>query len=635
MKLNPKSLAENQFKIFDNMLEGVSVYKLIFNDKGEVINGILVYMNSTTVETMGLSSVDDIGKNAIEIFGTDFIQPHLKAINELHQTGKENRFEVYYAPTDKYFIVSGFDITDDLFAVLRADITEHKKLEESLLESEESYKSIFENSLDAIFLTSPDGRILDVNPATEKMFGCSKEKICKLGRKGILDMDDPRTPRIIEERKRFGKIKSETTYVRCDGSKFEGEFSSGIFKDRNGNDRTIVIVRDITERKKTEEDLKESEEKFRSLYSSMAEGVAIHKVLYGSSNEAVDYVIIDINPAYEHIIGLKRNVVIGKKASQLYGTGKPPYLDIFAQVAESGNPALLEAFFEPMNKHFRILITSPEKGKFATVFEDITHRKQIEEELRLARDNLEVQVQERTKELENVNDELKNSNDELQQFAYVTSHDLQEPLRTIASFTQLLDRRYKGKLDSDADEFMDYIVDASKRMQSLIKDLLEYSKVTSKGEEFKLVNTKEIVKNIISDFHVILDENNGEVTCDSLPEVYANERLLTQVFQNLISNAIKYRKPEEPPRVHISSRKEGHEFVFSISDNGIGIDPEYFDRIFMIFQRLHTQGEYEGTGIGLAIVKKIIDQHGGRIWVESELGKGSTFYFTLPMKISI
>jgi light-regulated signal transduction histidine kinase (bacteriophytochrome) len=255
-----------------------------------------------------------------------------------------------------------------------------------------------------------------------------------------------------------------------------------------------------------------------------------------------------------------------------------------------------------------------------------------EKKYRTLADNLEEQVNKRTKELNEAVINLKRSNAELQHFAYVASHDLQEPLRTISSFTQLLERRYKDKMDKDADEFMEYIVEAAKRMQQLIKDLLEYSRVTSQEEEFKLTNTEEIIEEIISDLQITIEENNAEITYDSLPEIWADKRLLTQVFQNLIFNPIKYRKPDEPPKIHISARKDENNkyYIYSVSDNGIGIEKQYFDRIFMIFQRLHTQEAYQGTGIGLAIVKKIIDNHGGRIWVESTLGKGSTFYFTIP-----
>jgi len=265
---------------------------------------------------------------------------------------------------------------------------------------------------------------------------------------------------------------------------------------------------------------------------------------------------------------------------------------------------------------------------------DIIQHKQSEDEIKQAYDNLEKQVKERTKELEDINRKLKLSNEELQQFAYVSSHDLQEPLRTIASFTQLLERRYKGKLDADADEFIEYIVDAAVRMKQQILDLLEYSRVTTNKEEFKLVDTNEIINKVFKNLMASINKSNAEITCDKLPSVVGNEGQLQKVFQNLISNAIKFRKCEKPLKIHISACRveDKEEYIFSITDNGIGIEEPYFERIFTIFQRLHTREEYYGSGIGLAIVKRIIDRHGGRIWVASEFGKGSTFNFTLPIK---
>lgn len=229
---------------------------------------------------------------------------------------------------------------------------------------------------------------------------------------------------------------------------------------------------------------------------------------------------------------------------------------------------------------------------------------------------------------------MERSNEDLQRFAYITSHDLQEPLRTIASFTQLLERRYKGKFDSDADEFIDFIVDAATRMRKMIQDLLEYSRVTTQGHEFKEVNSGNILKQVLYSLKTIIDENNAKITYDSLPLIFADEAQIGRVFQNLISNVIKYKKPDTPPKIHISSVQdnENKEYIFSISDNGIGIEEQYFDRIFNIFQRLHTREEHEWTGIGLSVVKRIVERHGGRIWLESEQGKGSTFYFTIPIK---
>lgn len=233
-------------------------------------------------------------------------------------------------------------------------------------------------------------------------------------------------------------------------------------------------------------------------------------------------------------------------------------------------------------------------------------------------------------ERKKLEDNLKRSNNELQQFAYVASHDLQEPLRTIASFTQLLARRYEDKLDSDADEFIQYIVDASIRMKQQIEDLLEFSRIMTRGGEFKRFKLKKIIKEDINNLKVLIDENSAEITCDPLPEIYGDPRQIARLFQNLITNSIKFRKPAEPPKIHITCQKEkSNKFLFSVSDNGIGIDPQYKDRIFTIFQRLHTTEEYTGTGIGLAVAKRIVERHGGHIWAESELGKGTTFYFTI------
>ena len=226
--------------------------------------------------------------------------------------------------------------------------------------------------------------------------------------------------------------------------------------------------------------------------------------------------------------------------------------------------------------------------------------------------------------------ELKRSNDELQQFAYVSSHDLQEPLRMVTSYTQLLAGRYKGRLDSDADEFIAFAVDGCNRMQGLIKDLLAYSRAGTNGKVLHEVSAENALKEALANLRATIDESSAVVTHDALPAIRTDETQLTQVFQNLVGNAIKYHGTEVP-HVHVSATKNGgNEWTFSVRDNGLGIDPQYFDRIFILFQRLHGRDEFEGTGIGLAICKKILERLGGRIWVESQPEKGSTFYFALP-----
>jgi PAS domain S-box-containing protein len=247
----------------------------------------------------------------------------------------------------------------------------------------------------------------------------------------------------------------------------------------------------------------------------------------------------------------------------------------------------------------------------ASTDRDITERKRAEEVLRKTIADMD------------------RSNKELEQFAYVASHDLQEPLRMVASFTQLLAKRYKDKLDADANEFIGYAVDGANRMEKMINDLLSYSRVETRGKPFEAVGCTAILNQALTNLRMVIEETGAMITQDPLPTVMGAESQLVQLFQNLIDNAIKFRR-EEPPRIHVSAEDRGNDWFFSVKDNGIGIDPQYNERIFIIFQRLHRREEYPGTGIGLTICKKIVERHGGRVWVDSQPGNGSTFYFTIP-----
>jgi PAS domain S-box-containing protein len=249
---------------------------------------------------------------------------------------------------------------------------------------------------------------------------------------------------------------------------------------------------------------------------------------------------------------------------------------------------------------------------------DVTERKEAQEALK----------HDEARERRSV--ELKRSNDELQQFAYIAAHDLQEPLRMVASYTQLLAQRYKGRLDSDADEFIAYAVDGAHRMQLLIRDLLAYCRVGTKGKEFRETSSEAALEQALLNLQGAIQEGGGVVTHDPLPTLIADSAQIVQLFQNVVGNALKYHGAELP-RVHVSAQRNGgNEWIFSMRDNGLGIDPKYFEKIFVMFQRLHGREEFSGTGIGLTVCKKIAERHGGRMWVESEPGKGSTFYFALP-----
>ncbi|MEN6292578.1 MAG: ATP-binding protein, partial [Methanobacterium sp.] len=362
--------------------------------------------------------------------------------------------------------------------------------------------------------------------------------------------------------------------------------------------------------------LKESEAKFRELFNKALDMITLSE----SRNDGLFGNFIEVNDAAVNILGYTREEFLNKTPLDLFAPANKEELPkLMAELQKKGHITFESVTVTKNRRQIPVEVgvhtfKLGEKMVSLAIARDITERKKSEDELKAMVKKLE------------------RSNDELQRFAYVASHDLQEPLRTISSFTQLLERRYKEQLDHDADEFMGYVVEASQRMQRMILDLLEYSRVSTKSEEFKLVNSEIILNKVIDGLKNLIEETNGKITHDPLPAVIADENQLYRVFQNIISNAIKFRKENEAPEIHISASidKNKNEYIFSFSDNGIVIEPQYFDRIFTIFQRLHTVEEYTGSGIGLSISKKIIECHGGQMWVESEFGKGSIFYFTLP-----
>jgi signal transduction histidine kinase len=372
---------------------------------------------------------------------------------------------------------------------------------------------------------------------------------------------------------------------------------------------------EITERKRAEEALSRSEARFRTLFEAMIEGVALHKLIYDEAGDPVDYRILHTNPAYERHTGISPTRAQGTLASELYGTDtRPPYLEIYTRVAETGTPTSFTTYFPPLSKHFHISVFSPAKGQFATIFQDVTPYKRMEEQL------------------EEYAAQLQRSNQELEQFAYVVSHDLQAPLRMISGYLKLLLGEYQGGElnDEETEELLNYAMNGTKRMQAMICGLLDLSRVETRGQEFTPVAVREIVEYTLQVLWEELANADAQVSCDPLPMVMGDEAQLTQVFQNLIANAVKFRQPDTPPQVHIAAQRQDGEWLFSVQDNGIGINPSQAQRVFQIFQRLHTEEEYPGVGIGLALCKRIVERHGGHIWVETEPEQGTAFCFTLP-----
>ena len=348
---------------------------------------------------------------------------------------------------------------------------------------------------------------------------------------------------------------------------------------------------------------------------------ALKSTMVGVIIENLEGKINFVNPAFLNIFRYKdQNEVIGKNAAELFAPKKVrKFADLTAVIdnekgdieeftvhREDGSGCSVEVSCSNVTDKAGNII-----GRMA-FFVDVTERKQIK------------------KKLKSTLADLKRSNTDLQQFAYVASHDLQEPLRMVASYTQLLEKRYKDKLDTDAKEFIQIAVDGALRMQSLINDLLSYSLVGARQKTVEPTDCDYVLGQVIATLSTTIEQNNAIITNDDLPTVMADASQMHELIKNLVSNAIKFRS-EHAPRIHISAKQDINTWLFSVQDNGLGIDPQHNDKIFLIFQRLHRKEEYPGTGIGLAICKRIVERHSGKIWVESNIGKGSTFYFTLPV----
>lgn len=623
-----ESLKESQ-KNYKTLFELSPTYTVLLGLDGTIKN-----FNKKTEEFAGVPREKLIGMRFTEL---DFVpeaemHAHVERISKLTKGKQVKPFEsriverngkIHIIDVHSALLKKG-DVPSDILVSCN-DITEHKKIENELKENKENYETLFELSPAYMVLLGSDGKIKKVNKKAEEFAGILREKLIGMHFTDLGFLHEELDIRV----ERVSKVLSgepvkpfETRIIENNGDIKWIYIQFELLKRGNEPSDILIICNDITELKKTEYNLKHSEEKFRQIAENIGE---VFWIIDPKMSK-----MIYISPAYERIWG--------RTCQSLYDNPKS-WID--AIHPEDRDQAIEKIWrqsdkIEEVSDGFEYRVVKPD-GKIVWIWTQafvITDESgEISRITGLASDITGYKKAEQ--EIKNLLAELKRSNDELQQFAYVTSHDLQEPLRTIASFTQLMERRYKGKLDEDADEFMDYIVDASVRMKQMIMDLLEYSRVGTKQEMFQAIPMESKLNDVLVNLNDLIERSRAEITHDPLPVVFGDESQLLLLLQNLITNAIKFRKEDEPPRIHISAAcdNEKNEYVFSISDNGIGIEEQYFNRIFTIFQRLHTREEYPGTGIGLSVAKRIVERHGGMIWVESEFGEGSTFYFTIPINL--
>ena len=485
-------------------------------------------------------------------------------------------------------------------------------------ESGAKYRGLLEAAPDAMVVVNQGGEIVLLNVQAEKQFGYRRDEL--VGQKVKNIIPEGFAERLVADGLRSAEdalaqqigTGIELTGRRKNGSEFPIEIMLSPLESTEGILVTAAI-RDISVRKDAEKHLAQMEGRYRGLLEAAPDAMVV-------VNQAGEIVLLNVQA--EKQFGYRRDELVGQKVKNIIPEGFAERLladalrsaeDALAQQIgtgielngrrKDGSGFPIEIMLSPLESSEGILVTAAVR--------DITKRKRAEAHL-----------------LQKV-EELNRSNEELEQFAYIASHDLQEPLRMVASYTQLLSRRYKGKLDSDADEFISFAVDGASRMERLIKDLLAYSRVGTETKDLLDTSSEEALQQALINLRGAVEESGAQVTHDPLPIVVADEMQLIQLFQNLVGNAIKYQNPGIP-RVHISAARDSEKrWKFSVQDNGLGIDSQYFEKIFGMFQRLHKREEFEGTGVGLAICKKIVERHGGSISVESQLGHGSTFCFAL------
>lgn len=489
-----------------------------------------------------------------------------------------------------------------------------------LLEMEERYRNLLEAAPDAMVVVNEQGEIVLLNVQAELRFGYRRDEL--LGQRVTNIIPVGFAERLIADGTRSTAealaqqigTGIELVGLRKDGSEFPIEIMLSPLVSAEGTLVTAAI-RDISVRRAAEGHLAEMETRYRGLLEAAPDAMVV-------VNEGGEIVLLNLQA--EKQFGYRRDELLGQAVSRLIPEGFTERLvadaersdeEALAQqidmgieltgLRKDGSEFPIEIMLSPLASDDGVLVTA--------AIRDTTRRRQAEADLR-------------TKVAE-----LHRSNLELEQFAYIASHDLQEPLRMVSSYTQLLARRYKGELDADADEFIDFAVDGASRMQRLIQDLLAFSRIGTAGKEFACVSSEEVLGRVLRNLSLAIEDSHAEITHGPLPEVFADEGQLVQLLQNLIANAIKYHS-DIAPLVHIAAEYESErdQWVFSVRDNGLGIESQYFEKIFGMFQRLHGREEFSGTGIGLAICRKIVERHGGAISVESSLGHGSIFRFSMP-----
>jgi PAS domain S-box-containing protein len=642
-RLTEVALRESEER-YRMLLDGVQDYAIFMMDP----RGQIVSWNAGAERIKGYTAEQIIGRNFSCFFPAEDIERG-RPEEVLRLTAASGRHEEQVMRLRKdgsRFLASlTFTALRDPAGNLRGFSEFSHDLSESKT-SEARYRGLLEAAPDAMVVVNQAGEIVLLNVQAEKQFGYSRDEL--VGQKVKNIIPEGFAERLIADGTRSAAealaqqigTGIELSGRRRDGSEFPIEIMLSPLESAEGILVTAAI-RNISARQAAEEHLVQMESRYRGLLEAAPDAMVV-------VNQAGEIVLLNVQA--EKQFGYSRDELVGQMvkniipegfAERLIADGTRSAAEALAQQIgmgielsgrrKDGSEFPIEIMLSPLESAEGILVTA--------AIRNISARKKSEEDnaalenqatsLQTARDEMELRVDERTKELAVANQVLEQSNLELKQFAYIASHDLQSPLRSISGFVQLLQLEYEEKLDEQAQDWIRRTVQSIAQMQTLIRDLLSYSRVDARSRPFTQIPFLDIVNDALTLLESSIHDSGGQVTCGPLPEIMGDRSQLVQLIQNLIGNGLTYHG-DKPPHIHISAERSGEEWIFSVRDNGIGIDPKYYEQIFEIFKRLHDQKDYPGTGIGLAVCRRVVNRHGGKIWVKSKPGHGSTFHFTIP-----
>ena len=628
---------------------------------GKTLDGIIMSWNPGAERLYGYTAAEVVGRNVSLLEPPDQAGEIDRLLDLVRRGRSVHHFETIRVRNDKTTTQVSLSLSPIRdregritgTSIIARDITEQKLAEVAVQRAYHYNRGLIEASLDPFVTISPDGAITDVNEATIQVTGVPRHEL--VGTDFSTYFTDPaRAKAGYETAFRAGSVRDYELGIRHrDGTVRPVVYNATVYRDEEGEVAGVfAAARDVTELKKAEEAARRANRYNRGLIeASLDPFVTI----------SPDGAVLDVNDATVRATGISRDELVGTQFSDYFtdpGRARAGFETVFRDGTVTDYALELrhrDGRITPVR--YNASLYRDEEGAIAGIFavaRDVTELERAREALQDAYDDLDDRVRERTAdlveanlslereiaghratsaELERRSRELARSNEELQQFAYIASHDLQEPLRAISGFTELLARRYRNSLDERADRYIKFIVDGTNQMQQMIQDLLAYSRVQTKAHEFGPIDSNLAVEQALRNLRALIQERGAVVTVDGpLPEIYADGIQITQVFQNLVGNALKFQQPGVTPEVRISAERDDGDWRFSIADNGIGIDGRHLDRIFQLFARLHAKGEYEGTGIGLAVCKRIVERHGGSIAATSTPGEGSTFTFTIPVR---